>query len=334
MLMSTDQRAPQGLDPSSVGQLTHDAAMQATAERAAERAVARVVATGRWGTEDKTHHEVEKLRLEIKSLKRAGITTAASIITAAAALIGVYLQSSVAEAKKQLAALEVAQARYAVDSLRREQDRFGREVATAQATLSNLKAERDAVAASLDSAQAQVGHLVVAVGNLPDDAQRRELVRGVERLRTSVENAASVTDVQRAQEDTAGRSILATPSGATGAATGAARPLSAITVDVFYLRDAPGQRERADRVRDHLIATGALHDVRLKSAGATYLRALGVTATEIRYDSDERAVAEALLKLLEGEAAAAGTTLRSVPSRTPNYLSLFLTPPAAPGGRS
>jgi hypothetical protein len=330
MLMSTDQRAPQGLDPSSVGRLTHDAALQATAERAAERAVARVVATGRWGTEDKTHHEVEKLRLEIKSLKRASITTAASIVTAAAALIGVYLQSSVAEAKKQLAALEVAQARYAVDSLRREQDRFGREVATAQATLSNLKAERDAVAASLDSAQAQVGRLVVAVGNLPDDAQRRELVSGVERLRTSVENAAVVTDVQRAQEDTAGRAILATPSAATG--TGGA--LSAITVDVFYLRDAPGQRERATRVREQLLATGALRDVRLKSAGPTYLRALGVTATEIRYDSDERAVAEALLKLLQGDQDAAGTTLRSIPSRTPSYLSLFLTPPATAGGRS
>jgi hypothetical protein len=327
MPMSTDQRAPQGLDPSSVGQLTHDAAMQATAERAAERAVARAVATGRWGAEDKTHHEVEKLRLEIKSLKRAGITTAASLVTAAAAILGVYLQSSVAEAKKQLAALEVAQARYAVDSLRREQDRFGKEVATAQATLSNLKAERDAVAASLDSAQAQVGRLVVAVGNLPDDAQRRELVRGVEHLRTSVENAASVTDVQRAQEDTAGRAILATP----GAATSTVRALSTFTVDVFYLRDAPGQRERADRVRDHLIATGMLHDVRLKSAGATYLRALGVTASEIRYDSDERGVAEELLKLLQGEAAAAGTTLRAIPSRTPNYLSLFLTPPTGGG---
>ena len=330
-MMSTGQRAPQRLDPSSVGQLTHDAALQATAERAAERAVAQVVAhAGRWGAEDKTHHEVEKLRLEIKSLKRAGITTAASIVTAAAALMGVYLQSSVAEAKKQLAALEVAQARFMVDSLRREQDRFSREVATAQATLSNLKAERDVAAASLDSAQAQIGRVALAVGNLPDDAQRRELVHGVERLRTSVENAASVTAVQRAQEDTAGRTILATPT----AATSAAPALSKITVDVFYLRDAPGERERADRVRDHLVATGALREVRLKSAGATYLRALGVTATEIRYDSDERPVAEELLQLLRGEQDAAGTTLRSIPSRTPNYLSLFLTPPATPGGRS
>src|SRR5688500_13948710 len=66
----------------------------------------------RWGPDDLTHESVEKLRLEIKSLRRAGITTAASVVGALTALFGAYLQSSVSKAERTLAQLEVAQAKY------------------------------------------------------------------------------------------------------------------------------------------------------------------------------------------------------------------------------